>query len=61
MQLATTVTVVGGDQERYVASEWLEVPSAEELIASKLEVPAYWRKQATRREGLAGPAGGAEG
>ena len=60
VKLAATVSVLGGDQERYVSSEWLEMPSAEELLASKRDTRAYFEQQTSRCEGPAGPAGGAE-
>lgn len=60
MQLAATLSVRRWSQVRYVSSEWLEVPSAEELIASSRETRAYFEQQASRCEGPVGPAEGAE-
>ena len=60
VKLAATVSVLGGDQERYVSSEWLEMPSTEELSASKSETRAYFEQQARRREGRVYTAEGTE-
>ena len=60
VKLAATVSARRWSQVRYVSSRWLEMPSAEELIASSLETRAYFEQQARRCEGQVGTAGGAK-
>lgn len=61
VKLAATVSVRWWSQVRFISSEWLEVPSAEELIASYRETRAYLEQQARGPEGPTAPAEGTEG
>lgn len=56
VKLAATVSAWRCGRVRYVSSDWLEMPSAAELIASSLETQAYFEQQARGPEGPADPA-----
>ena len=55
VKLAATVSARWWSRVRYVSSDWLEMPSAKELIASSLETRAYFEQQARRPEGPVDP------
>lgn len=55
VKLAATMSAWRCGQVRYVSSDWLEMPSAAELIVSSLETRAYFEQQARHPEGPVGP------
>ncbi len=60
VKLAATMSVKRQGEVRFISSEWFEVPTAEELIASYRETRTYFEAPACHREGSGGPAEGAE-
>lgn len=60
LKLAATISVKRRGMDRFISSEWLEVPSAKELIAGFRETRTYFEAPASDRNGPVGPAEGAE-
>lgn len=60
LKLAATMSIKRRGGVRFISSEWFKVPSAKELNAGFRETLTYFEARARRRNGPAGPAGGAE-
>lgn len=60
VKLAATMSVKRRGGDRFISSEWFEVPSVEELKAGLRETRTYFEALACHPEGSGGPAEGAE-